>query len=226
MKMEEYFEKFGKSFKKYFITGFLLILPLWLTVYILWLAIGIVGGVLSPLLIELFPDAIPDFAIKVLSFLLTVFLIWVFGLITANIIGKRMLLSIEVFIKKMPFVNGIYNSIKQFVKLVTTSKMDFKSVILFEFPRKGLYSLGFLTSNKKWLVRNEKMVNVFYPTTPNPTTGFFLLVPETDIIHSTLTIEEAVKIIMTAGVLTSYDESGIRVVDLPSPPVVPPPAAE
>jgi uncharacterized membrane protein len=114
-----------------------------------------------------------------------------------------MLVGIENIIRKMPFVKDVYGSAKQLIGFFSAQKVDFRHVVLIEFPRKGIYTIGFITSDKSWTMGTKKLISVFYPTTPNPTTGFFLLIPEDELIYSDMKVEEAIKIIMSGGVLFS-----------------------
>jgi len=201
--MSNFLNKVYHNWRKYFITGLLVILPLWITVYILWLLMGIIGSMVSPILKMVFLGKISILTIRILSFIISLFLIWLLGLIAANIIGKKMLVGIENIIRKMPFVKDVYGSAKQLIGFFSAQKVDFRHVVLIEFPRKGIYTIGFITSDKSWTMGTKKLISVFYPTTPNPTTGFFLLIPEDELIYSDMKVEEAIKIIMSGGVLFS-----------------------
>lgn len=201
--MSNFLNKVYHNWRKYFITGLLVILPLWITVYILWLLMGITGSMVSPILKMVFIGKISILTIRILSFIISLFLIWLLGLIAANIIGKKMLVGIENIIRKMPFVKDVYGSAKQLIGFFSAQKVDFRHVVLIEFPRKGIYTIGFITSDKSWTMGTKKLISVFYPTTPNPTTGFFLLIPEDELIYSDMKVEEAIKIIMSGGVLFS-----------------------
>jgi len=201
--MSNFLNKVYHNWRKYFITGLLVILPLWITVYILWLLMGITGSMVSPILKMVFNGKISILTIRILSFIISLFLIWLLGLIAANIIGKKMLVGIENIIRKMPFVKDVYGSAKQLIGFFSAQKVDFRHVVLIEFPRKGIYTIGFITSDKSWTMGTKKLISVFYPTTPNPTTGFFLLIPEDELIYSDMKVEEAIKIIMSGGVLFS-----------------------
>jgi uncharacterized membrane protein len=199
--MSNILSKAYHSWRKYFITGLLVILPLWITIYVLWLLMGLIGSMVNPILKMFFLGKISIVVIRILSFVISLFLIWLLGLITANIIGKKIFSTFENMIAKMPFVKDVYGSVKQLVGFFSAKKVDFRHVVIIEFPRKGIYTIGFITNEKKYVIGTKKLVNVFYPTTPNPTTGFYMLIPEDELIYSDIKVDEAIKIIMSGGVL-------------------------
>lgn len=199
--MSNILSKAYHGWRKYFITGLLVILPLWITLYVLWLLMGLIGSMVNPILKMFFLGKISILVIRILSFIISLFLIWLLGLITANIIGKKIFSTFENMIAKMPFVKDVYGSVKQLVGFFSAKKVDFRHVVIIEFPRKGIYTIGFITNEKKYVIGTKKLVNVFYPTTPNPTTGFYMLIPEDELIYSDIKVDEAIKIIMSGGVL-------------------------
>jgi len=185
-------------------------LPLWITLYVVWLTMGLAGSMVSPILKIIFLGRIPLIAIKALSFFSSLFIIWLIGLIAANIMGKKMLLLLEKLLIKVPFIKDVYGSSKQLVKYFSEEKVNFKSVVLVEFPRKGIYTIGFITNENRWVIESKNMVSVFYPTTPNPTSGFYMLVPEDELLFPDIKIEEAIKVIMSGGVLSPENINVIR----------------
>ncbi|MBI5287223.1 MAG: DUF502 domain-containing protein [Deltaproteobacteria bacterium] len=196
--------------KRYFITGLLVTVPLSITIYVLGLVVGVMDAILTYLPKPLQPDTYLPFHIPGLGVIFTILAILLTGLLATNLLGRRFIEAGERFLDKIPFLRSVYNSTKQFLEaFLSREHQGFRRVVLVEFPRKGLYSVGFITGVTKGEVQDktrEKVVNVFLPTTPNPTTGYYLLVPEKDIIYLDMSIEDAFKLIITGGMVTP--ESG------------------
>lgn len=151
------------------------------------------------------PDTILHVHIPGLGIILILIITLLTGIMVKNYIGHKLVLYGELIVGYIPLVNTVYQGIKQLVEAVFTSRgQNFNRVIVLEYPRKGIYTLGFVTSNVKGLLKYEgfeNMLNVFVPTTPNPTSGFYLLVPEKDVIDLNVKVEDAFKIIMSGGIL-------------------------
>lgn len=181
-----------------FITGLVTFIPLGVTIYVLWVTFNILDGFLKPLVVAILGKSIPG-----LSFLVTVFLILVIGAFTRAAIGKSVFDYLDRGVLRIPIVRSIYSTIKGASTAFLMPKGEgFKSVVLVEFPRKGVYALAFTTGVSVGEIQEktaEKTVNVFIPTSPNPTSGFFLMVPEKDLIPLQLTVEEALKFIISGG---------------------------
>ncbi len=194
------------------VAGLLVTLPIAVTIYILVLLFRWVDGLLSPLLFRVlqFPRVpaivwLREHNIPGLGVVVTVALIFFVGLFAKNIIGRRVVASTEELVARIPVARTIYVGAKQILEAVAMpgSKV-FKQVVLVECPREGVYTLGFLTNEGSPEVEaklHEELVHVFVPTVPNPTTGFLLLVPRKDVVPLNLTIEEGIRIIVSAGVL-------------------------
>jgi len=194
--------------KKHFFTGLIVILPFFITVYIVWLVFRIVGTFFTPAFTRLFEIfllvKIPDFIITIFSAVVTAVLIYLVGVLVSNIIGKRILQAAESLLMKIPMANGIYDAIRKLIDVFFSNKSNFKRVVLIEWPRKGVYSIAFITAEAVGEVQEstkEDVVNVFMPTTPNPTTGFLVLVPKSDIIPLKMSVDDAVKLIISGGIV-------------------------
>ncbi len=202
--------------KKRFITGLILILPAAVS---LWVVIKIfrkVDGIFTPLINKLIGYNIPG-----VGFFLTVFLIWIVGIIGTRVIGKRLFLWIDDLMLRIPVVKTIYSTTRQLINAFElTKKLPFKQAVLFEYPRRGILTLGFVTGkvdNKISNVIPFKLLSIFFVTTPNPTSGFLYFVPESDIIPLDMNIEDALKIVISGGIYTpSYPEGSkmINAIDL------------
>ena len=179
------------------LTGLLAIAPVALTFYILKAIFSFLDNLTSPLFKEM------DIYIPGLGILLTLLLVYFLGLFITNILGKQVLYWLETLIKNIPLVNTIYNTIKQITQAITgTGENNFQSVVYIEYPRKELWTLAFVTGESK----NKNQVefyHLFVPTTPNPTSGVFIIIPKKDTRKTELSIEEALKSVISGGMLAS-----------------------
>jgi uncharacterized membrane protein len=192
-------QKFNTALRRYFLSGILVIVPLIITILVLRFLFENIDGLLSPLLTKLLKHHIPG-----LGIIATIILIFVAGFFTANVIGSRLFRIWEIFLIKTPLVRTIYGSSKQLVEaLTTTEKQSFKQVVLAEFPRKGMFTLGFLTSQIE-LERKEtkdELVAVFIPSTPTPFTGWTMLFPKNDVIPLDMTVEKGIEFFVSGGIV-------------------------
>ncbi|MBN1383792.1 MAG: DUF502 domain-containing protein [Elusimicrobia bacterium] len=200
--------------KKNFLTGLVIILPFLLTIYIIWFTFKLVGRFFTPFFTSFFETflliELPDSLIIFISALVTLFLIWLVGLFASNIIGKTILRWAEGLLLKIPMARGLYDAIRKLTKVFFMDTKTFQRVVLIEYPRKGIYSVAFITSETKGELQeliNEDVVNVFIPSTPNPTTGYFLLIPKSDIIPLKMSVDDAVKVIISGGIIVPPSSS-------------------
>lgn len=199
------------KFKRYFLTGLIVLFPLGLTFYFLWIFFSFVAKFFMPLLHPLFQsflgkEYIPFFPFlwKLSSFLLALFLVWMVGLLATNFLGKKVLQKLNQLIERLPFIREFYLALSKLTHIFLAEKIQFQRVVLIEYPRKGIYAFGFVTNEKKWKLGeqvDDYALSVFLPTTPNPTSGFLLLVPEKEIIPVEINIEEAMKMVISGGLL-------------------------
>jgi len=184
--------------KRYFITGLLVITPIWGTYLVLSALLRFLEGFLGDLLKGLSRFYVPGMGIATL-----LLLILLVGFLATNFVGRKIVAYWESLMARVPFVRSIYTVLKHIVDTVSVQgKEQFRRVVLVEFPRKGVYSIGFLTGITQGEVQDlteERVVNVFIPTTPNPTTGFLIFVPESDIIPLSMNIEDGMKMIISGG---------------------------
>lgn len=195
--------------RTYFFTGILVLLPLMATIYILWYVFSFMEGLLDPLLRYFLGRSIPG-----LGFLLSLVIILLIGLFGRNILGKRIISFGERLLFRIPLVRTIYTTVKQILEALFGGRTYvFEKVVLLEYPRKGLYQLGFVTRdvaeelNK--LVHTD-LVNVFIPTTPNPTSGMLVMVPKEDVLHLKMKVEDGMKLIISGGTLTPMFEEDLK----------------
>ncbi|MEI8173313.1 MAG: DUF502 domain-containing protein [Deltaproteobacteria bacterium] len=195
--------------KKIFITGLAVIIPIGLTLYILVFLIDTMDNLLKIVPIRYQPEVLLGFRIPGLGVIVTVILIFICGLITKSYFGYKIVSSGEDLVDKIPFVRSIYQSIKQVSDSMFTDRLSgFKKVVLVEFPRKGIYTLGFVTGVPGPEIRSkvgQNGISVFLPTTPNPTSGYLVILPEDDLIQVDMSVEEALTYIISVGIVTASD---------------------
>jgi len=200
--------KFMKLYKKYLITGLISIIPIIITYWLVqkvFLWVSIPGKKIINPLIE-YLDINNQYWIVymdyIFGFILTVFIINLLGLIVSNVIGRKIYHTFEKILNKIPFINTVYSSIKQIITTFSSSsKNTFKKVVLIEYPKNDLWTLAMVTGESK-NEKNEIFYNIFVPTTPNPTSGYLLFVKKDNVIETKLNIEDALKIIISGGLVS------------------------
>jgi len=196
----------SKKIKSYFITGLLVVVPLYITIYIFTLIVGFMDGAYHLLPEVLQPDKYLPFQVPGLGVLITLTGILIAGVITQNFMGRWLLHLAEKILMKVPVVRIVYNASKQFMETFFAKEHEgFRKVALVEFPCKGIWSLGFLTGKVCEELQKktpEEMLNVFLPTTPNPTSGYYAIIPKREVILLDMSIEDAFKVIMTGGMIS------------------------
>lgn len=189
-----------KRLRNLFIAGIIVLLPLVATVYIIYFLFNFIERWTGPLIETVIGRQIPGIGI-----IFTFIVIFLAGLFATNIIGRKIIEFGETILLKIPLFRNIYGSIKKVMEaLFTKNKNSFKQPVLFEYPRKGLYQIGFLTNDSSPYFDQKtgrELYNIFLPTTPNPTSGMFIMAPRDDVILLNLSIEEALKVIISGGIL-------------------------
>jgi uncharacterized membrane protein len=189
-----------RTLRNQFVEGLLVIIPLGATVLILiWLFTSI-DNILQPFVRAIWGQTIPG-----VGFFATLVLIYLTGVITANFIGKRLLHYGEALLGKVPVVRPLYTGIKQILESFSDpNKTGFMQVVLVEFPRKGMMALAFIT-NEVTTAAGEKLLTVLIPTAPNPATGFLQIMKEADVIRTKMSVDDAIKMIVSAGRITPQE---------------------
>ena len=190
---------FVTRLRNYFIAGIIVLVPLGFTLYLTIFLISISSKLIPE---EINPNNYLPFLIPGLEIALSIIFITLIGFISLSYIGKRILKLINHLLKKIPFLRTIYSAIGQMTESFTNKKGKKKSVVLVQYPRKGSWAVGFATKDNKGEISkkvNDKLVNVFVPTTPNPTSGFLLMFPKKEVIYLDMSFEEASKFIVSAG---------------------------
>ncbi|HJU71863.1 MAG TPA: DUF502 domain-containing protein [Paucimonas sp.] len=191
--------------RKYFVTGLLILVPLAITLWVLNLIIGTMDQSLLLLPEKWRPGVLLGFHVPGVGALLTVLFVFLTGLLTRNFIGKRLVEWWEALLHRIPVVNSIYSSVKQVSDtLFSSSGNAFRKALLVQYPREGSWTIAFLTGTPGGDVKNHlrgDYVSVYVPTTPNPTSGFFLMMPKADTIELDMSVDAALKYIVSMGVV-------------------------
>ena len=191
--------------KKYLIAGLLVWMPLGITFLVIRAIVGFLDKILLWLPQAYQPDNLLGFHIPGLGVVLAILLVLTTGMIVANFLGKRIVNGWESLLARIPIVRSLYAGIKQIMEAVlATDAKSFSKVLLLEYPRKGVWSFAFMTSDSLGEVQEKiavKVISVFIPTTPNPTSGFVLMVPADDVIELDMSVEDGLKMIISMGVV-------------------------
>jgi uncharacterized membrane protein len=191
-----------KHVKKTFVTGLFVLIPILVTIYIIYIIVSFADTAISPIMRSTTSGITgKEFYIPGAGLVLFIIITYLTGVLASNFIGKRFLTLGEKMLKKIPFVKGIYSSVKDMTDAFSSDKAkSFKEVVLVEFPFKGRYAVGFITNR---IQNSEKVTlcSVFVPTTPNPTSGYLIMIPEEEIIFLNMPIDDAIKYIVSLGTL-------------------------
>ncbi|MBA1338838.1 MAG: putative membrane protein [Pelagibacterales bacterium] len=182
-----------------FIAGIVVLIPIGITLYLTLFIIKVSGRIVPK---GINPNNYLPFDIPGLEILIAVIIITFFGWLSLSFLGKKFFELFNNILKKIPILRTIYSAIGQMTESFTKSDSDQKSIVLLEYPRKGIWVVGFATKENKGIIRDkikEELVNIFVPTTPNPTSGFLLMVPKKDLIYLDVSFEQASKFIVSAG---------------------------
>nr|WP_321457075.1 DUF502 domain-containing protein [uncultured Cohaesibacter sp.] len=207
---------FGARVRNYFLTGLVIAAPIGITIYITWAFIGWVDSTVKPYIPHIYnPDNYLPFSVPGVGLVFSFLILTILGFITANFVGRSMLTFGEVLVGRMPLVRNLYNALKQIFETALSQKgKTFRKAAVVEYPRKGLWALAFVATETKGEVAHrieekEKpgadhtgYISVFLPTTPNPTSGFLLFVPRNDVILLDMSVEDAAKLVVSAGLVT------------------------
>ena len=196
------------TFRRYFISGLIVFLPLALTAYLFVLTINMADSVLGKYIQPYFYREF-GFYFRGLSILIFLCLIFLIGFLATNFLGRQIHLFFERIILRLPFFKQVYPAFKEIALfLFSRDKTAFKQVVLVEYPRKGIYSFGFLTNDTSRKVSSHvsaDLCNIFIPSTPSPLTGFLILAPRAELIFPDITVEDAIKMLVSGGVVNPHE---------------------
>jgi uncharacterized membrane protein len=195
-----------KMIKRYLIAGILVLAPIWITLLLIKFLISIFDNFINLLPKAYQPDTLLGFHVPGLGIIFTILLVFITGILVTNFIGKHILGIWEAILDKIPLVRSVYSGVKKVLQTILTSGgISFRKVLLIEYPRKGLWSIAFQTSNgsfnKVEQQTGEEMVTVFLPTTPNPTSGYLIIVPRNEAIELDISVDEALKMVISLGII-------------------------
>ena len=192
-------KSFALKLRNYFFTGVVVLIPIGFTLYLTKILISASSGLIPS---EINPNTYLHFSIPGLEIILTIIFIAIVGYLSLSFLGKKFLQIVDDLFKRIPILRTIYSAFGTMTETFTQKKNKKKSVVLIEYPRKGTWAVGFATKDNKGEIKNKTnrdLVNVFVPTTPNPTSGFLLMFPKEDVIYLNISFEEASKFIVSAG---------------------------
>lgn len=192
--------------QRHFLTGLLSITPLVITTWILWRFYVLVSDTMRPWLRKIpgVTETYPEFLLTIMGVVVFVLLITLVGIFTRNVIGVAIFRLLERFFQQIPVVKSVFGAIKQIAEVFLRDRRTaFQKVVLFAYPRQGLYSIGFVTRDEP----DDTLVNVFLPTAPNPTSGYMLLVPRQDLQELDIPVEEAIKLIVSGGSIMTSEQA-------------------
>jgi len=200
-----------ESLQRYFLAGLLVFLPVAITLWFLGWVIEMLDSVLDVLPSKLHPNSYLPFPIPRLGAIVTLVLILFLGILTRGVATRRFLAAWEKILIQIPVFRGIYTAVQKLVQTFLGQSQSNRQVVMIEYPRKGVYTVGF-AMGRAWRELERKtndaqLVNVFVPTTPNPTSGFYLLVPLNEVAPLNMTMEEALKLITSGGLITPDDKN-------------------
>lgn len=205
--------RWSDSLRRYFLAGLLVFLPVAITLWFIGWVIGLLDSVLDILPNSLHPNSYLPFAIPKLGAVVTLLLILFLGILTTGVATRRFLAAWESLFIQIPVFRGVYTATQKLVQTFLGQSNAQRQVVMIEYPRAGVFTVGF-AMGRAWSHLEDKMnaslVNVFVPTTPNPTSGFFLLVPSHEVTPLNMTMEEALKLITSSGLITPEDKNKIN----------------
>ena len=200
--------------RRYFVAGVVVFAPIGITLWAIASIVIWLDNLLLPRVLKLvLPGVDEPPSLPILGMLFTFFVIILLGVVARHLFGGEFLRAWERLLSRVPVARSIYGGVKQLFEAIFTSNRtsQFNRVVLIEYPRKGIYALAFTTGAARGVVQDateKNMINCFLPTTPNPTSGFYLLVPEDEITEASLSVEEAFKLVMSAGIVAPEEPAG------------------
>ena len=201
---------FGARIRRYLLTGIVVTAPISLTIYLTYIFLTFVDKHVT----KFFPDEwyqglYGDTTIPGLGLIVAIVFFIIIGWFATNILGRFIIRIYEYVLDRMPVIRTLYGAIKQIFETIMASQSSaFREAVMLEYPRKGVWSIGFVTGKTEGEVQRvttEETINVFVPTTPNPTSGYLLFVPKKELVYLDMTVEEAVKLVVSAGIITPPD---------------------
>lgn len=210
--------------RNYFLTGIIVTAPIAITIFLVWQFITFLDSYVGRLVPARYsPENYLPFGLPGIGLIFMLAFLTLIGFVTAGFAGRTLVRTGERLLSRMPIVRSVYGTLKQiFETVLNQSSRSFREVVLVEYPRRGIGAIGFVTGPTQGEVQertDEDLVNIFLPTTPNPTSGFLLFVPRKDLIHLDMTVEEGIKLVISGGIVTpksSFGEEAERIGSAPT----------
>ena len=201
---------FTRQLRTNLLAGILITAPIGITFYLSWLVIGWIDSKVTPIIPEKYnPETYLRFSIPGLGLVVAIVLLILIGSLTKGVIGRWWLRTSERLLARMPVIRSLYGAVKQIFETIMKQQSNaFRQVVLFEYPRRGSWAIGFITGQTLGEVQSlteDDVVNVFLPTTPNPTSGYLLFIPKKDLVILSMTVEEGIKMVVSGGIVTPPD---------------------
>jgi len=209
--------RIGARLRNYFLTGLIIVGPVGITLYVLWWFVTLIDAWVKPWLpARYLPETYLPFSIPGIGLIFSITVLMVIGAFTANLFGRTLVNYGESVLGRMPVVRNVYRALKQiFETVLSQSSSSFQKVGLIEYPRTGLYAIVFVSTTTKGeiddrVMKGEKILSVFLPTTPNPTSGFLLFVPEKEVTILDMSVEEGAKLVISAGLVVPDHQAKLK----------------
>jgi uncharacterized membrane protein len=201
---------FGGRLRAYFMAGVLITAPISITFYLAWIFVNFVDSKVTPLIPVMYnPETYLPFGTPGLGLGVVFIVLTLTGALTAGFVGRLYLRTTERLLNRMPVIRGFYSAIKQILETVLAQQSNaFREAVLVEYPRRGIWAIAFITGRTKGEVQHlteQECINIFLPTTPNPTSGFLLFVPKKELTPLSMSVEEALKMVISGGIVTPED---------------------
>ncbi|MEW5824837.1 MAG: DUF502 domain-containing protein [Pseudomonadota bacterium] len=215
----------GSTLRRYLVAGLLVWMPLLVTFWVIDILVGFMDKTLLLLPPDYRPENILGFKVPGLGVVLALSVLFLTGMLAANFVGRRLVMLWEGILQRIPLVNSVYGAVKQVMEtFLSNNSKSFRKVLLIEYPRKGIWTIALLSGEPVGEVQEKTdrdVLTVFVPTTPNPTSGFIILVPRDEVIELDMTVEEGLRMIVSLGMVTPRPKNG-ELPDAGGAPVAPP----
>lgn len=201
---------FSRNLRTNFLAGVLITAPIGITFYLAWLIITWIDGRITPIIpLKYNPETYLPFGLPGLGLVIAIVVLTFIGALTKGFLGRWLLNTSERVLARMPVVRSVYGALKQILETILKQQSNaFRQVVLFEYPRRGCWAIGFLTGQTEGEVQSiteDEVLNVFLPTTPNPTSGYLLFIPKKEMVFLSMTVEEGIKMVVSGGIVTPPD---------------------
>ena len=205
--------------RNYFVAGVLVTAPAGITIWLAWNVVTAIDQQVVPLIPARYnPESYLPFGIPGIGVLVTIVFLILVGALTAGFLGRMLVNQGERVMQRMPVIRNVYGALKQiFETVMSRTSTAFRQVVLFEYPRRGSWAIGFITGQTEGEIQNitsDEVVNVFLPTTPNPTSGYLLFIPRSELVVLDMSVEEGIKMVISGGIVTPPDRRPPEVRDI------------